>query len=191
MTAEPLATPREGTTPPDIEVRRSARRRRTVSAYREGNRTIVLIPAQMSRAEEARWVNAMLARLAAKERRRRPSDLDLEQRATELSERYLGGQARPASVRWVANQARRWGSCTPLDGTIRISDRVRGMPDYVVDYVLLHELAHLVVPTHGAEFWRLLARYPRTERARGYLEGAAAYSGADDRISDENDAGGA
>jgi predicted metal-dependent hydrolase len=191
VTAEPLAAPWEHAARHDIEVRRSARRRRTVSAYREGDRTIVLIPAHMSRADENRWVTAMLARLAAQERRRRPSDLDLERRAAELSERYLGGSARPVSVRWVANQARRWGSCTPLDGTIRISDRVRGMPDYVVDYVLLHELAHLVVPKHGPEFWQLLAEYPRTERARGYLEGAAAYSAADDRISEENDTGGA
>jgi predicted metal-dependent hydrolase len=157
-----------------VEVRRSARRRRTVSAYREGDRTIVLVPARMSHAEERRWVSTMLDRLEQQERRRLRSDDDLTRRAAELSERYLGGKAHPHSVRWVGNQATRWGSCTPLDGTIRISDRVRGMPDYVLDYVLLHELAHLVVPRHGPDFWALLVGYPRTERARGYLEAAAA-----------------
>ena len=51
------------------------------------------------------------------------------------------------------------------------------MPDWVLDYVLVHELAHLVVPGHGPQFWSLVDRYPRTERARGYLEGVAAATG--------------
>ncbi len=160
-----------------IEVRRSARRRRTVSAYREGDRTVVLIPERMSRAEEKRWVAVMLDRLAAQEQRRRLSDADLLARAHELSARYLGSRAVPASVRWVGNQLSRWGSCTPIDATIRLSDRLRGMPRYVIDYVLLHELAHLLAPGHGPEFWSLLDSYPKTERARGFLEGVAASAG--------------
>ena len=158
---------------PLVEVRRSARRRRTVSAYREGDRTIVLLPARMSRAEEARWVETMLAQLAAREAKARPSDVQLLERAHALSARYLGGKARPASVRWVDNQQSRWGSCTPVDRAIRLSRRLTEMPSWVLDYVLLHELAHLLVPGHGAEFWSLLDSYPRTERARGYLEGVA------------------
>jgi predicted metal-dependent hydrolase len=168
-----------------VEVRRSARRRRTVSAYRDGDRTVVLIPARMSRTEERRWVVLMLERLAAQETRRRPSDADLMQRARELSGRYLDGKAVPASVRWVGNQMNRWGSCTPSDGSIRLSTRLRGMPGYVVDYVLVHELAHLIVPGHGPEFWALLARYPKTERARGYLDGVAATAGLD--LDDQSD----
>ncbi|OPC84934.1 metal-dependent hydrolase [Embleya scabrispora] len=168
-----------------VEVRRSARRKRTVSAYRDGDRTVVLLPGRMTQTEEKRWVGVMLERLAAQERRRRPSDEDLAVRARELSARYLDGRAEPASVRWVANQNTRWGSCTPVDGTIRLSTRLRGMPTYVVDYVLLHELAHLLVPGHGPRFWTLLAPYPRTERARGYLEGVAAASGL--AMSDEAD----
>ncbi|MCF2529891.1 M48 metallopeptidase family protein [Yinghuangia soli] len=168
-----------------VEVRRSARRRRTVSAYRDGDRTVVLLPARMSAAEEQRWVGIMLDRLAAQEKRRRPSDEALALRARELSDRYLGGRAVPLSVRWVDNQNTRWGSCTPLDASIRLSSRLQGMPTYVVDYVLLHELAHLLVPGHGPRFWTLLAAYPRTERARGYLEGVAASGGPD--LSDEDD----
>src|SRR5689334_32768 len=110
--------PEDGPSLQSVEVRRSTRRRRTVSAYRDGDRTVVLIPARMSRSEEKRWVALMLERLAAQESRRRPSDEDLLVRAKELSRRYLGGRARPASVRWVGNQANRWGSCTPSDGTI-------------------------------------------------------------------------
>lgn len=156
-----------------VEVRRSHRRRRTVSAFREGDRTVVAIPARFTAAEEREWVQRMLARLAAQERRRRPSDRQLAERAAELSRRYLHGRAVPTSVAWAENQNRRWGSCTPADGSIRISTRLRGMPRWVVDYVLLHELAHLLHAGHGPEFWALLDGYPRMERARGFLDGIA------------------
>jgi predicted metal-dependent hydrolase len=178
-TAPPPAHPVPATAPATpagagIEVRRSARRRRTVSAYREGDRTIVLIPARMTAAEEQRWVRVMLEKLAAQENRRMLGDEELADRARRLSGQFLGGRAVPAVVRWVTNQNTRWGSCTPAEGSIRLSHRLRGMPEYVIDYVLLHELAHLLVPGHGADFWRLLETYPRTERARGYLEGVVA-----------------
>ena len=161
----------------EIEVRRSRRRRRTVSAYREGGRTIVLIPSRFSAAEERAWVEAMMGKLAAGDKRRRPSDQQLLERAAALSKRYLGGLAEPVSIAWVSNQSSRWGSCTPADGTIRLSVRVKGMPPWVVDYVILHELTHLLQPGHGREFWSLLDSYPRTERARGFLEGVAAAAG--------------
>ena len=77
-------------------------------------------------------------------------------------------------MRWVTNQNSRWGSCTPADGSIRLSHRLQAMPPWVVDYVLVHELAHLAEPSHDAEFWRLVDDYPRAERAKGYLEGVAA-----------------
>ena len=157
----------------DVEVRRSRRRRRTVSAYREGGRTVVLIPASFSAAEEQSWVERMLVRLDAGDRRRDATDETLADRAALLSKRYLGGHARPTSVRWVSTMGRRWGSCTPAEGTIRVSDRLRDVPEYVLDYVLLHELAHLLVPGHGKAFWRLLASYPRLARARGFLDGLA------------------
>jgi len=165
---------------PVVEVRRSERRRRTVSAYRDGERVVVLIPDQFSRAEEREWVDKMLERLAARDQRTRRTNAELATRAARLAQRYLSGHAaaaRPASVRWVSNQNGRWGSCTPADRSIRISDRIMDMPDWVIDYVLLHELAHLVVPSHSAEFWALVARYPKAERARGYLEGVCAASG--------------
>lgn len=157
----------------DVEVRRSRRRVRTVTAYREEGRIVVAIPARFTRAQEREWVRRMVTRLASQEVKRRPSDVELAARAAELSERYLGGRARPTSVRWSTQQGRRWGSCTPSEGSIRISTRVRGMPRWVLDYVLLHELAHLLQGGHGPEFWALVDAYPRTERARGFLEGFA------------------
>lgn len=176
-TAQPATTEQEAEHSPErppVEVRRSARRRRTVSAYREAGRTVVLLPARMSADEERRWVQVMVDKLAAQDARKLLSDDELGSRAAQLAYRYLDGMARPQSVRWVTNQNSRWGSCTPSEGSIRISHRVQGMPEYVLDYVLLHELAHLLVPGHGADFWKLLDTYPRTERARGFLEGVVA-----------------
>jgi predicted metal-dependent hydrolase len=158
---------------PEVEVRRSARRRRTVSAYRQDGKTVVLVPARMSRAEEAQWVTAMLERLARQEHKRRPSDPELERRAELLSARWFDGRARPTSVRWAADQRRRWGSCSVDEGSIRISTRLQGMPAWVTDYVLLHELAHLLQASHGPAFWALLEPYPDLARARAFLDGVA------------------
>lgn len=158
----------------EVEVRRSKRRRRTVSAYRDGNRIVVLIPASLSRREEAEWVRTMVQRIEKSERRKRLSDDDLMERAQDLSNRYLGGLAAPESVRWVENQNTRWGSCTPGDRTIRLSARVQAMPGWVIDYVLVHELAHLLESGHDAAFWAWVDRYPRADKAKGYLEGWSA-----------------
>lgn len=162
---------------PVVEVRRSRRRRRTVTAYREGQTVVVLVPASMSRAEERRHVDALVARLLAREARTQApvGDDALVVRAAELGRRYLapqlGSAPRPARVTWVGNQRRRWGSCTPADGTIRLSDRLRPMPGWVRDYVLLHELVHLVEANHTPRFHALVSAYPDADRARGYLEG--------------------
>ena len=156
---------------PAVEVRRSRRRRRTVSAYREGDRIVVLIPATMSKRDEATWVADMVARIERQERRKHRSDDDLVARATRLNDLYLGGLAVPVSVRWVSNQSARWGSCTPGDRTIRLSDRLQQMPGWVVDYVLVHELAHLLEAGHTPDFWAWVDRFPRAEKAKGYLEG--------------------
>jgi predicted metal-dependent hydrolase len=171
------------TTQPEVEVRRSRRRRRTVSAYREGDRIVVLMPASLSRAQEAEWVETMVARVERAEARRRPSDDDLMRRAGALGRTWLEGRPAPLSVRWVDNQRSRWGSCTPADRTIRLSRRMQGMPDWVVDYVLVHELAHLIEPGHNATFWSWVGRYPHAERAKAWLDGYSAgarLEGADD-----------
>ena len=186
-----------------VEIRRSRKRVRTVTAWREGDRTIVAIPARFTRAQEREWVRRMLTRLAAQERRRRPSDDELAvPRHGAVDQVPRRPRAARRACAWSTNQGRRWGSCTPSDGTIRISDRVRGMPRWVLDYVLLHELAHLLHAGHGPEFWAELDAYPRTARARGFLEGYAyaAERGAQaspgepdddvDRPADEVDDGG-
>ncbi len=159
---------------PRVDVRRSGRRRRTVSAYRgDDGAIVVLLPARLSDDEESSWVEAMVERVHRAEQRRRPDDATLARRAEQLSTRYLHGLARPTSVRWVRNQEQRWGSCTPADRAIRLSKRLQGMPPWVIDYVLLHELTHLLEPGHTRAFWRMVDQMPKAERARGFLEGVA------------------
>jgi len=163
---------------PLIEVRRSARRRRTVAAYRDGDKIIILMPARTSKAEERRLIAEMVERVTRREARlassgARAGDTQLLSRARQLSQAYLDGRPQPLSVRWVTNMNHRWGSCTTGDRTIRLSHRLQSMPSWVIDYVLVHELCHLLEPAHGAAFWAWAQRYPRTERARGFLEGVA------------------
>lgn len=156
-----------------VEVVRSARRRRTVEARVVGGVLRVSIPASLTRAEEARWVAEMLARA---HRRSATAEVDLEGRAETLSERH--GLPMPTSIRWADNQRWRWGSCTPADRSVRISSRLVGAPSWVLDYVIVHELAHLVTSRHDAAFWALVERYPRAERARGYLIAKGGEDGA-------------
>nr|WP_138414027.1 M48 family metallopeptidase [Sinomonas gamaensis] len=162
-------------TPPPVEVRRSARRRKTVSAFWEGGTAVVAIPARFTKAQEEHWVSRMVERLQRDDARRRGprSDADLAARAAELSREYLGGKAEPASVRWVSNQSTRWGSCTPGERSIRLSHQLQGMPQWVVDYVLVHELAHLLVSGHTPRFWALVDRYPRMAEAKAFLAGVS------------------
>jgi predicted metal-dependent hydrolase len=148
----------------DVEVVRSPRRRRTIQARRTGDRLRVMIPDSMSTADEERWVAEMVRRA---ERREEGQRIPLDQRAIRLARRY--DLPLPSSIQWVDNQVSRWGSCSPLGGKVRLSLRLARYPDWVLDYVIVHELAHLAEPYHDLPFWSLVGRYPLTERARGYL----------------------
>lgn len=167
-----------------VVVRRSSRRTRTVAAFWENGTAVVAIPARFTAAQEAEWVHKMVSKLqrqgerrAAAGKRRPATDAALAEHAAQLSAKYLGGRAVPTSVRWVSNQNSRWGSATPAEGTIRLSDKLRPMPQWVIDYVLLHELAHLLVAAHNAAFWQLLEAYPETQRAKAFLEGVSFATG--------------
>jgi predicted metal-dependent hydrolase len=162
-----------------VEVVRSARRRKTVQAREVGGVLRVSIPASMTVADEERWVAEMVRRM---ERRAVTDGIDLDARAEALADRYR--LPRPAAIRWVDNQEWRWGSCTPSDRTIRISSRLAREPGWVLDYVIVHELAHLSAPRHDARFWALVGRYPRAERARGFLMAR----GLDPGLDEEPDA---
>lgn len=147
-----------------IEVIRSKRRKRTVQAAMSDGRLEVRVPDGLDPAEESRLVAEITKRAL---RKLTSSHIDLTTRARRLARRYA--LPEPVNVEWSTRQSKRWGSCTSEAGRIRISDRLAAMPDWVIDSVLVHELAHLEVADHGPHFRALVERYELTERATGYL----------------------
>ena len=148
---------------------RSEKRVKTVSGRLVNGTLVIRAPAHLRDAELEPIIQNFKARF---ERQKQKDDLDdalLVRKAKELNRRYFGGKLKWKSISWVTNQNSRFGSCTPANGTIRISHRLATVPTFVRDYVIMHELAHLQEANHGPKFWRLVNRYPKTERARGYL----------------------
>lgn len=167
-----------GITEGEIVVIRSSRRKKNVSAYRQGGRIVVSIPARMSKADERAMVPEMVAKIRAQEAVATMSEESLQIRAGQLLEEFAPEiVVRPASVNWRAMRER-WGSCTSLDRSIRISDRLKGAPEYVLDYVLFHESIHLEHFDHGEQFKQLLARFPLEGQAEAYLQGYEAAENA-------------
>ncbi|MCU1498411.1 MAG: hypothetical protein JWM47_2364 [Acidimicrobiales bacterium] len=160
----------------EVTVIRSPKRRKTAQARLVEGVLEVRIPSRVSRAEETRLVEGFRRRF---EGRRAGEQVDLAARARRLAKAH--GLPRPTEIRWVTNQQHRWGSCTPSTGVIRISHRLADHPTWVLDHVLVHELAHLVEGRHDDRFRALVARYPLAERAEGYL---LAVSGGVDPTAD-------
>ena len=155
----------------EIVVLRSKRRKKSISAYRQGGRIIISIPARMSKADERSVIPEMIAKIRAQEADESPSETMLLDRVTQLLDLSAPEiTQRPQSINWRAMRER-WGSCTSVDATIRISDRLKGAPAYALDYVLFHEAIHLHHFDHGPEFKAVLARFPEEGRAEAYLEG--------------------
>lgn len=165
--------------PFQIEVIRSKKRRRTVSAQMHGDVLRVSIPSWMSKSEEATNVAEMVRRF---KRKIATQEVDLTDRARILAKRY--SLRIPDSIEWAENLTSVWGLCTPSTKTIRMSTRLIGFPSWVLDYVIVHELAHLHVSGHGPDFWEITRRYDKTERAIGYL---IAKSGDTDDNTDKTD----
>ena len=164
----------EANLPPDLpayRVIRKERRRRSVSAYRQGGVIQIHIPAKMSRRQEIEIIPEMISMVLRREARERKTDLELMQIGIELLTQYLPEfDTHPASINW-RNMNERWGSCTTVDKTIRISDRLVGSPSYVLNYIIFHELIHLQVPNHDSDFYNYLGRYTEAAKAEAFLEG--------------------
>lgn len=158
----------------NVKITRSKRRKKTISA-REVNGVIHLyLPVGLSQDEELKYVQWAKKRFESQRRktelRENNADEALEKRAQALNKRYFAGALSWERIGYTTEQnALTFGICNTKNRTIRISDRLLKMPKFVHDYVVVHELAHLKVPRHGPEFWQLVNRYPKTERARGYL----------------------
>jgi len=153
----------------EIRIIRSAKRKKTVEARKIDNVLEILAPAHLSDEQLKPHVENLRRRLLQREKAKSLDNDALQKRAWELNRTFFDGHLKWESIRWVSNQDRRHASCNPKRGTIRISHRIAGMPRFVQDYVLVHELAHLIEPNHGSHFWQLVGRYPKVERARGYL----------------------
>jgi predicted metal-dependent hydrolase len=149
-----------------VEIVRSTRRKRTVEAQIVNGTIRVHVPARMKQSDVDRYTAELVARLQRAEASDR---IDLDARATLLARRYK--LPLPKSIRFVDNQKSQWGSCTPATGEIRLSSRLTQFPSWVLDYVIVHELAHLVEFHHNAKFLALVDQYPKAERARGFLTG--------------------
>ncbi len=158
------ALPESRTSPSPVSVIRSAKRKKTVQARLVNGVMQLRIPARMSAAEERYWVDEMRKRLLVTTS---TDEIDLPLRAAELCAAY--DLPTPRSIRWVGNQSTRWASCSIDSGDIRVSDRAASFPMWVIDYLIVHEVAHLLEANHSPEFWRIVERYPKTERARGFL----------------------
>jgi len=167
----PADAPESAASPPEVEVRVSARRKKTSEARWVGGRIVVSLPAHLHGEARQKTIDWLVERLLSRQRLQTDMGDDaLLERAIGLSDRYLVG-ARPRSVRWVTNQSARWGSCSYYSGDIRISHRLRVVPEWVLDSVLVHELAHLTFPNHSPAFHRLAGGYPRHAEAGVFLAG--------------------
>ncbi|MFM1909457.1 MAG: hypothetical protein RLZZ545_155 [Actinomycetota bacterium] len=155
----------------EILVIRSTRRKKSISAYRQGGRIVISIPARLSKADERAIVPEMIAKIRSQEAARTPGEEDLAARIDGLLTRLAPEiTERPISVSWRAMRER-WGSCTSADLTIRISDRLKMAPEYALDYVLFHEAIHLRHGDHGEAFTQMLSRFEDSELASAYLDG--------------------
>ncbi len=152
-----------------IKIVRSKKRKKTVSAREVDGQFVVQAPADMSDDDLQPIIENLQQRWQKRQAKSTLDDNALHRRAQELNRKYFKGKLKWESIKWVTNQNSRFGSCTPGNGTIRLSHRLATMPAFVRDYVIVHELAHLIEDNHGSKFWKLVNRYPRTERARGYL----------------------
>jgi len=155
---------------PEVVVRTSPRRRKTAAAFWENGRIVVVMPTHVPRADRPELVEWLVARVLAKRPGTAATDDALAARAAALANRYVGG-VRPSSIRWVTNQGKRWGSCTTQTGEIRLSHRLRAVPEWVLDATIVHELAHLVHPDHSTAFHAIADRHPRQRDALVFLEG--------------------
>lgn len=172
-----------GDDPITVEIVRDGRLRTRIHWEWSGNHVRVRAPRRLPQAQLDRHVTEIIEKVKRKRASvRARADAELEAWARKINRHYFRGEIAWHSIRWVGNMRRRLASCTvggPTDGDIRISDRIRGWPSWVVEYVVAHELAHRRFPNHSGEFWEYLSRYPQAERARGFIMGVAFQTGQD------------
>lgn len=152
-----------------VEIIRSRKRRKTVNAKVKDGVLVIQAPARMTDRELVPIIAKLRKRLEAKLIVTPQTDAELQKRAKQLNRQYFDGRLSWEEIKYVTNQNKRYGSCSPASKKIRLNHRLAKMPQFVRDYVIVHELAHLEQANHGPKFWELVYKFPLTERARGYL----------------------
>ena len=154
----------------DVRVIRSRKRRRTAGARLKGTVMYVCVPHSLSEDCLGKLIVSFREKFRKTLLRKKLNRLKpLQEVAQRLNKKYFFGSLKIASIQYVTNQVRKFGCCYLPDASIRISHQVAEMPEWVRDYVVMHELAHLVVPNHSKAFWDIVSRYELAERARGFL----------------------
>ena len=154
----------------EIKVVRSPDRKKTIQAKLIGETLIVYLPCGMHREEERKIIERMKKKIEDQKLKRNINKDDyLIKRFADFNNRYFRGTLKVNSIEFVTNQECRRGSCTPSNGTIRLSHKLLDMPKWVLDYVLMHEMSHLLHPDHSKAFWEKVSEYKYAERARGFL----------------------
>lgn len=172
----------------EVKIIRSPRRRRTVSARLVKDVLLVSAPVFMPRERLEKMVANFKERF---QRKRLKEELnqkeDLASVAQRLNERYFENKLNVKAIEYSINQNSKFGCCNYRTGHIRVSHRLGLMPAWVRDYVIVHELAHLLQPNHSRAFWDIVSRYELSERAKGYLMavGLAREDDTEDDLSDE------
>ena len=154
----------------EIKIIRSPKRKKTVSARLNNGVLAVYAPSGIPDKELqpiiARFKERLLRKNLKKELDRKQ---DLKEIAEKLNKIYFGGRLQITAIEYSTNQNSRFGCCNLKTGRILISHRLAAMPAWVRDYVIVHELAHLIVPNHSQSFHDLTVKYKLEERAIGYL----------------------
>lgn len=159
-----------------VEVIRSKKRKKTVQAKVVKNTLRIYLPAGLKQSEESRWIQKMTQQIERKQRKQALNSTNqLQQRAEYINNKYFDGKL-DFSIQFVTNQTSKHGSCTPASKTIRISDEIADYPRYVQDYLIIHELTHLLYPNHSQQFWNKVNEYPYVERAKGFLHATEYFS---------------
>ena len=154
----------------ETRIIRSKNRRKTIGARLENETIIVYAPVNYPEKELERIIEKFKSRFARRKKKKElNAQVSLIDIAQKLNQTYFGGAIKIESIEYSAHQDRIFGVCNYRDRSIRLSYRLAAMPEWVRDYVIMHEMAHILEPNHSPAFWALVNRYSLTERARGYL----------------------
>ena len=153
----------------DVKIIRSTKRKKTIQARMVNGKLWIYLPDNMAKAEEQKWIEQMSKKFDKRKQKQKLNGREtLQKRAQQLNKQYFNGDL-DFNIKYVTNQTSKFGSCTPQTKMIRVSDRIATMPQWVKDYVIIHELAHLIHPNHSKKFWEKVYQFKYTERAKGYL----------------------